>query len=151
MTWRVRKISELAWWRLVDAAGFAATAPVRTHWPVGARSSPLAFLAACLGAALSPAGGQTSAPGSTSDPARLAYGRHLASECSSCHRIDGVDNGIPSITGWPVEGFVETMGYYKTGARPNQVMVSVAKSLDDEQLAALAAYYGSLPKRARSK
>jgi cytochrome c553 len=33
-----------------------------------------------------------------------------------------------------------------TGARPNQVMASVAKSLDDEQVKALATYYGSLPK-----
>lgn len=81
----------------------------------------------------------------------LAYGRHLANECTSCHRIDGTDNGIPSITGWPVTAFIETMGYYKTGARPNQVMVSVAKSLDDDQVAALAAFYGSLPKRQKAK
>lgn len=81
----------------------------------------------------------------------LAYGRHLASECSSCHRIDGVDNGIPSITGWATPHFIETMGYYRSGARTNKVMISVAQSLDAEQVEALAAYYGALPKPARTK
>lgn len=85
------------------------------------------------------------------DAKRLAYGRHLAAECTSCHRIDGVDNGIPSITGWPVRNFVDTMDFYRTGARANQVMVSVTQSLDDAQIMALAAYYGSLPKPAKAK
>jgi cytochrome c553 len=75
-----------------------------------------------------------------------SYGRHLAQECTGCHRIDGVDNGIPSILGWDAEQFVTTMRFYQAGQRTNSVMVSVAKSLDAEQLAALAAYYGSLPK-----
>jgi cytochrome c len=82
---------------------------------------------------------------------RLAYGKHLSGECSSCHRIDGVDNGIPSITGWPGDDFVATMEFYRTGARPNPAMVSVAKSLDEDQIRALAAYYGSLPKPAKAK
>ena len=83
------------------------------------------------------------------DPKREAYGRHLASECSACHRVDGVDNGIPSITGWKTSDFVATMDFYKTGARPNQVMMSVVQSLDEKQIQALAVYYGSLPRPAR--
>lgn len=82
----------------------------------------------------------------TSDPRKISYGRHLAQECTACHRIDGTDNGIPSIVGQDPADFAETIGFYKTGARTNQVMVSVAQSLDDEQVAALAAYYASLPK-----
>jgi cytochrome c553 len=83
------------------------------------------------------------------DDAKLkSYGRHLAQECTGCHRIDGTDNGIPSILGWDAERFVTTLRFYQAGARTNPVMVSVANSLDDEQLAALAAYYGSLPKPA---
>jgi cytochrome c len=89
---------------------------------------------------------------SVADDARsLALGRHLSAECTSCHRIDGVDNGIPSITGWAVRNFTETMDYYRSGARTNQVMISIAKSLDAEQVAALAAYYGSLPKAKAKK
>ncbi len=41
-----------------------------------------------------------------------------------------------------------TLKFYQAGERTNPVMVSVAKSLDADQLAALAAYYGSLPKPA---
>jgi cytochrome c553 len=83
---------------------------------------------------------------SASDAKLLSYGRHLSGECSACHRIDGVDNGIPSITGWDPDEFVETLIFYRNGERPNQAMVSVAQSLDDAQYKALAAYYGSLPK-----
>ena len=82
----------------------------------------------------------------TSDPRKISYGRHLAQECTACHRIDGTDNGIPSIVGQDPAYFAETIGFYKTGARTTQVMVSVAQSLDDGQVAALAAYYASLPK-----
>lgn len=81
----------------------------------------------------------------------LALGRHLARECSTCHRIDGVDNGIPSIIGWPADAFTETMDYYRTGARPNQAMASVAQSLSEDEIRALALYYGSLPKAARKR
>ena len=83
------------------------------------------------------------------DDAKIkSYGRHLAQECTGCHRLDGVDNGIPSILGWDAERFMMTLRFYQAGARTNPVMVSVAKSLDEEQLNALAAYYGSLPKPA---
>jgi cytochrome c553 len=80
------------------------------------------------------------------DEARLkAVGQHLARECVTCHRLDGVDNGIPGIVGWKVEDFVTTMAFYKTGQRPNQAMVSVAQSLDDEQTRALATWFALQP------
>ena len=86
------------------------------------------------------------------DEARtMALGRHLSRECNACHRLDGVDNGIPSITGWPRDDFVATMEFYRNGARPNAAMVSVAQSLADDEIAALAAYYASLPKPARHR
>jgi cytochrome c len=86
----------------------------------------------------------------TADPAKQrAFGQHLARECVSCHRIDGTDTGIPSILGMPADAFTETMGYYRSGARDHQVMVSVAKSLDEAEIAALAAYFESLPKPPR--
>jgi cytochrome c553 len=84
------------------------------------------------------------------DEARLKrYGQHLAQECTGCHRIDGIDNGIPSIVGWDADRFIATLGFYQSGARTNPVMVSVAKSLDEEQARALATYYGSLARPAR--
>lgn len=84
------------------------------------------------------------------DDAELrAYGRHLAAECSACHRIDGIDNGIPSITGWSVEDFINTLRFYKDGIRQNAAMITVAQSLDDTQIRALAVYYASLLKAPR--
>jgi cytochrome c553 len=75
-----------------------------------------------------------------------SYGRHLAQECTGCHRLDGLDNGIPPIVGWNSEDFTKALDLYRTGARTNPVMVSVVQSLDTEQVRALADYYASLPK-----
>ena len=107
-----------------------------------AKASAL-LIAAVVGHGLAGAG--------PADDRRLSLGRHLAQECTTCHRIDGTDNGIPSIVGQDPAHFAETIGYYRSGARTNQVMVSVAQSLDDEQVAALAAYYASLPKVGKRK
>lgn len=86
------------------------------------------------------------------DPAKqVAYGKHLSQECSSCHRIDGVDNGIPSIVGWDAQTFRTTLQFYKEGLRTNPAMTSVAQSLDPEQVEALAAYYATVPKPVRKR
>jgi cytochrome c553 len=90
----------------------------------------------------------TLVPVQANDARTIALGRHLAQECTTCHRIDGADNGIPSIVGQDPDYFAETFGYYRSGARTNPVMMSVAQSLDDAQVKALAAYYASLPKPA---
>lgn len=74
-----------------------------------------------------------------------AYGRHLAGECTSCHRPDGAPSAIPSLLGKTQDEFIALLTAYRDGRKTNQVMISVAKSLDDEQMAALAAYFGSLP------
>jgi cytochrome c553 len=83
------------------------------------------------------------------DPKLMNYGRHLAQECTGCHRLDGASSRIPSIVGWDARQFAATMEFYRTGERNNPVMVSVAKSLDADQIRALAAYYASLPKPAK--
>lgn len=85
------------------------------------------------------------------DAKAQAYGRHLSQECTGCHRLDGVDNGIPSIIGWTPEAFVTTVKFYQEGKRTNPVMVSVATSLNDKQLNALADYFASLPKPAKAR
>ena len=81
------------------------------------------------------------------DPAILAingdgeYGEYLASECTTCHKADGADEGIPSITGWPVDDFVTAMHAYKVKARPHPVMQMMAGRLSDEEIASLAVYF----------
>lgn len=79
---------------------------------------------------------------------KRAYGKHLAAECTACHRLDGVNVGIPSIVGWPAADLVRALKTFKDGNRTNPAMISVAQSLDEEQMEALAAYFGSLPKPA---
>jgi cytochrome c553 len=81
------------------------------------------------------------------DDARLkSYGQHLSQECTACHRLDGTNNGIPSIAGWPAEMLERTLRLFQQGTRTNPVMVSVAKSLDDEQVRALALYWSTVPR-----
>jgi cytochrome c553 len=74
-----------------------------------------------------------------------ALGQFLAGQCVQCHRADGQARpGIPPIIGWPQDAFVAVLASYKKRERPNAVMQSVADSLSDEDMAALAAYYGAL-------
>lgn len=72
------------------------------------------------------------------------YGAYLSSECSTCHQRDGSDQGIPSITQWPVEDFVIAMHAYKEKLRPHPVMQMMAGRLSNEEIAALAAYFATL-------
>jgi len=109
------------------------------------RSAPAAIVAALalgtLRAVLWPV------PGFAADAAMLiAYGRHLASECTACHRPDAGKGAIPSLAGRPAAEIVGLLQDYRDSRKTNPVMVSVATSLDDRQMAALAAYFAALPK-----
>lgn len=72
------------------------------------------------------------------------YGEYLAGECVTCHQVSGSNDGIPSIIGWPKANFIHAMYEYKTKVRDNPAMQTVAGRLADEELAALAAYFGAL-------
>lgn len=76
--------------------------------------------------------------------ADMAYGEYLSGECVTCHRVDGGDDGIPSITGLDAEGFAYIMHAYKAKELDNNVMQLVAGRLDGEQIASLAIYFQSL-------
>ena len=84
------------------------------------------------------------------DPAILAlvgdpeYGEYLASECKTCHQASGANDGIPGISNWPTEDFVVAMHAYKRKLRPHPVMQMMAGRLNDEEIAALAAYFKDL-------
>jgi cytochrome c len=71
-------------------------------------------------------------------------GEYLSSECVACHHITGQFSGIPTIVGWPSDSFVEVMTQYKKGVRRHPVMQMIAGRLSDDELAALAAYFGGL-------
>ncbi|MCB1366238.1 MAG: c-type cytochrome [Rhodobacteraceae bacterium] len=72
------------------------------------------------------------------------YGEYLAGTCVGCHQQSGEDKGIPSITGWPPDVFMTVMFSYRSKFRENQVMQQVAGSLNNEEIAALAAYFHEL-------
>jgi cytochrome c len=72
------------------------------------------------------------------------YGEYLSATCVGCHQLSGEDAGIPSIIGWPNEAFVTVMFSYRTKFRENQVMQQIAGSLNNEEIAALAAYFEEL-------
>ncbi|MFD2180632.1 c-type cytochrome [Rhodoplanes azumiensis] len=74
-------------------------------------------------------------------------GEYLSSECVTCHQISGRYDGIPPIVGWPEESFVEILGQYRDKTRENPVMRSIAVKFTDDEIAALAAYFGSLKPR----
>lgn len=75
---------------------------------------------------------------------QLALGRHLAQECTPCHASHGGSKAIPSLAGRHADSLVQAVNAYRSGERTNPVMVSVAQSLDDEQITALALYFASL-------
>jgi cytochrome c len=77
----------------------------------------------------------------TGDP---EYGAYLSGECTTCHRADGADEGIPPIVGWSEETFAAAMQAYKSKSRLHPVMNMVAGRLNDEEIAALAAYFATL-------
>ena len=75
----------------------------------------------------------------------VALGEHLSGECVTCHQPSGKAVGaIPPIVGWTEDQFVAVMQSYRNKERDNPVMQTIAGSLNDAELAALAAYFGRL-------
>jgi cytochrome c553 len=71
-------------------------------------------------------------------------GEYLSSECVTCHQLSGKYEGIPPIIGWPEAIFIQAMNEYRSKQRSNPVMQTIAGRLNNEEIAALAAYFGSL-------
>ena len=81
----------------------------------------------------------------TSAEGDIEYGEYLSSECVTCHQSKDVDAKIPVINGMEAEGFVALMVAYRNEELDNPTMRTIAKRLTDEDIAALAAYFASLP------
>jgi cytochrome c553 len=76
-----------------------------------------------------------------------ALGEYLSSECVTCHQLSGHYQGIPPIVGWPEDSFIQIMDEYRSKRRSNPVMQTIAGKFSNEEIAALAAYFGSLKAR----
>lgn len=63
-----------------------------------------------------------------------------------CHRAGGV-GGIPALSGLDPERFVKALRDYRDGVRVNPAMASVARSLSEDEMRALAAYFAAATER----
>jgi cytochrome c len=142
--WTVESIDTL----LQDSAGFIPGTPMAVR--LAGETDRRAIITMLMGIKADGSG----APKTVSDPAVSpevlaikgdpAYGEYLSSECVTCHQADGSNQGIPSITGWPIATFVTAMHAYKNMARENPVMQNVADALNDAAIAALATWFSTL-------
>jgi cytochrome c len=73
-----------------------------------------------------------------------ALGEYLSSECVTCHQLSGRYQGIPPIVGWPEPSFIEIMNEYRDKRRSNPVMQTIAGKFSNDEVAALAAYFGNV-------
>ena len=80
-------------------------------------------------------------PGLVAD---ATYGEYLASECVTCHGASA-DASIPALDAFRYEQLVAALKAYRAGSRTHPVMQSVARSLDDAAIEALAAYFSGQP------
>jgi cytochrome c553 len=100
-------------------------------------------LAVALAAAASGLIGRAGAAGDK------ALGQYLSSECVTCHQLSGANVGIPPIIGWPEDSFIEIMNEYRQKKRTNPIMQTIAGRFSNDEIAALAAYFGSVKSKGR--
>ncbi|HRE20973.1 MAG TPA: hypothetical protein PKW21_08070 [Rhabdaerophilum sp.] len=75
----------------------------------------------------------------------VAFGEYLSSLCVTCHLPSGkAVGGIPPIVAWPEDQFIAVVNSYRWKERDNEVMQTVTAQLSDDEIAALAAYFGGL-------
>jgi cytochrome c553 len=91
-------------------------------------------------AVLAPA---ASAPAAAGD---ASAGRRKAIACQTCHGLDGLSKlpEAPSLAGQPEQYLIKSLDDYRSGARKNEMMSLVVKTLSDQDIADLAAYYAAI-------
>ena len=72
------------------------------------------------------------------------YGEYLASDCKTCHKVEGSAPGVPSIIGVSKRDLIIALHAYKQKVCKNPVMQMMANRLSNEEIAALAAYFEGL-------
>jgi cytochrome c553 len=75
-----------------------------------------------------------------------AAGRRKAVACQACHGLDGLSKlpEAPHLAGQPERYLVKSLDEYRSGARSNELMSIAAKTLSDQDVADLAAYYAAI-------
>jgi len=75
-----------------------------------------------------------------------AAGRQKAQMCTVCHGSNGLATApeTPNIAGKPEGYLVRQLQAYRSGKRQHEVMNVIAKSLSDEEIDNLAAWFTSI-------
>ncbi|RDV05886.1 hypothetical protein DXH78_14170 [Undibacter mobilis] len=89
----------------------------------------------------------TMATSSAATAGDIELGRYLSSECTTCHGAAKTDSTIPPIHGLDQKHFVEVLKAYRAKSLPNEAMRTVAGRLQDDDIAALAAYFAAAKPR----
>src|SRR5262249_44182268 len=99
----------------------------------------LAIVSAC--AAIAVAAAQAAAA------ADVKAGRQKARQCQACHGLDGQAKlpDAPNLAGQNEIYLVKALKDYRSSARQNEMMSLVSRSLKDEDIADLAAYFAAIP------
>ncbi len=76
-------------------------------------------------------------------------GKTKAATCAACHGADGnsVNPEWPKLAGQHPDYIVKQLTNFKDGARVNATMAPMAKPLSDQDMADLAAYFSSQPRK----
>lgn len=73
-------------------------------------------------------------------------GEYLSNQCTTCHQISGKSVGaIPPIVGWPEDQFIAIIQSYKEGVRDNETMRTISHRFTNDEIEALATYFGGIP------
>lgn len=77
-----------------------------------------------------------------------AKGAATGQSCVDCHGAEGnapIDDSYPKLGGQYADYIAHSLQAYRDGRREHVLMASQAKSLTDQQIADLGAYFGSRP------
>jgi cytochrome c553 len=78
----------------------------------------------------------------------MAAGKTKADSCKGCHGANGEGVGkFPALAGHKAEDTVQALNDFKSGKRVNPMMKTFAGKLSDDDMANVAAFYASLPKK----
>ena len=67
-----------------------------------------------------------------------------AASCSGCHATSRTaDTIVPRLNGRKADDIAEAMQAFKSGQRPSTVMDRIAKGFSEDEIKAIAAWYGT--------
>jgi len=84
--------------------------------------------------------------GSLAHAADLAAGKEKAGVCAGCHGDNGISQteNIPSLAGQPDQFIQWQLGFFRSGARKNELMQPIVEQINNEDIRNLGAYFASL-------